>query len=74
MAIAGKIKRMVKNENLIMIGGGMIFSGFYAIAELQIFGGLLMVFLGYTTIISTTEFARCAFNSLIIRLKKTQIE
>ena len=70
MARARIVKRIVTNENLIMIGGVMVFSGFYAIAELQVLGGLLVVSLGFAAILATTELARRAFNTLIIRLKK----
>ena len=63
-------KQKATNENLLMLGGAIAFLGLYVIAELQVFMGLIIVFSGYGTIISTTKTARNAFHSLLLKLKK----
>lgn len=57
------------DDNLFMMGMILAILGFYTIAEWEIFAGLIIVFSGYSTIITTTKTGKQIFRFLIYKIK-----
>lgn len=53
------------DDNLFMMGMILAILGFYTIAEWEVFTGLIIVFSGYSTIITTTKTGKQIFRFLI---------
>lgn len=56
------------NNNLFIMGMILAILGFYVIAELEIFTGLIIVFSGYGTFIITTKIGKQICRFLIFKI------
>ena len=60
--------RFFTDDNLFIMGMVLAILGFYAIAELELFTGLIIVFLGYGTIITTTKIGKQICRFLLFKI------